>query len=67
MGTKAATVVTVSNSKEHVEVSASTSTHRAIFVITEGDRFTSDDVLQTEELPAKCLPIAQWKKNKRER
>ncbi len=44
-------LVTVPNSKERVEALAKASTHGAIFAVTGGEHFTSDDMFKAAEMP----------------
>ncbi len=50
---KAQQSVTVPNLKERVEALSKASTHGAIFAVTGGYHFTSDDMFKAAELPAK--------------
>ncbi len=50
---KAQQLVTVPNSKEHVEALSKASSHGAIFGVMGGYHFTSDDMFKEAELPAK--------------
>ncbi len=59
--------ITVPNSKECIEALATASTHGAIFAITGGDRFTSDDLFKAAELPAKRAFIIELKKKKKKK
>ncbi len=58
-------LVTVPHLKEHVESSAKASTHGAIFAVTGGDCFTSDDMFKVTKSPAKIARIAQLTKTKK--
>mmetsp|Transcript_6062 Transcript_6062/g.12387 ORF Transcript_6062/g.12387 Transcript_6062/m.12387 type:complete len:178 (+) Transcript_6062:100-633(+) len=60
-------LVTVPHTEERVEALAKASTHGAVFAVTGGDHFTSDDMFKAAELPAKKAKIEQLKKNKKER
>ncbi len=46
-------LVTVPNSNEWIEALAMASTHGAVFAVTGGDHFTSDDMFMLAELPEK--------------
>ncbi len=46
---------------------AKASTHGAIFAVTGGDHFTSDEMFKTAKLPSKKARIEKLKKNKREK
>ena len=59
--------VTVPNSKERIEALAKASTHGALFAVTGGDHFTSDDMFMAAELPAKKAKIARLKEEKKVR
>ncbi len=62
-------LVTVPHLKKCMEVLAKASTHGAIFAVTGGDHFTSDDMFKVAKLTTKKSSIEQlnnWK-NKKER
>ncbi len=52
-------LVTFLHTKEHVEALTKPSTHGAVFEVTGGDHFTSDDMFKAAELPAKKAKIEQ--------
>ncbi len=54
-------LVTVPNSMEWIESLAKASTHGAVFAVTGGDHFMSNDMFIAAELPAKKAKIAQVK------
>ncbi len=60
-------LVTVPNSMERIEALAKASTHGAVFAVTGGDHFTSNDMFMAAELPAKKAKIAQLKEEKKVR
>ncbi len=60
-------LVTVPNLRERVEALAKASTHGAIFAVTGGEHFTSDDMFKAAELPARKARIAALKKEKKAR
>ncbi len=61
---KAQQLVTVPNSKEHVETLSKASTHGAIFVVMGRLLFTTDDMFMAKELPTRIQQIGKWKKKK---
>ncbi len=58
-------LVTVPHPKEHVEALAKASTDGAIFAVTSGDHFTSDDMFKVAKLRARKSRIGQLKKSRR--
>ncbi len=60
-------LLTVTHSREQVEALAKASTHGAIFALTGGNHFTSDNMFKAAELPHQKAQIAEMKKEKKER